>query len=509
MIVKSLRALVLLGLFFVYSCQDSKQKDDQKITIDLLQLNDVYEISPLEGGKVGGLARVETLHRELLQKNPNTLMFMAGDFLNPSLIGTLKYKGERIRGRQMIETMNAMDFDLVTFGNHEFDLKYSDLQKRLDESCFPWTSANTAHILGNDMEPFYTMKDNTKLYIPETYVFDLENKSGTKFRLGVFSICVDSNPKKYVKYYDYFEKAQLAYDALKDNVDVVIGFTHLNKEDDLKILEQLPNVPLIMGGHEHYNMYLEAKSGGIVAKADANAKTVYVHHLTIDKKTKKVDLKSDLIPITDKIANEKSIQKIVLKWQAILDAKVKNITQNPEEVVFVAKTPLDAREKTIRHKQSNMGEIITNAFIYGSRNHAEMAIVNSGSIRIDDQLQGEIVAMDWFRALPYGGSAIDVTIKGDLLVQVLDYGKSHEGTGAYLQRSPNVNFEEGKWKIGNKIIDPKKNYNIVVSDYLLKGFDIPLLKEDAKGIVKVDKPKEGDVNYDIRNAIIAYLKDNK
>jgi len=508
MIAKSLRALILLGLFFVYSCEKNN-KDDQKITVDLLQLNDVYEISPLEGGKVGGLARVETLHRELLQKNPNTYMFMAGDFLNPSLIGTLKYQGERIRGRQMIETMNAMDFDLVTFGNHEFDLKYSDLQKRLDESCFPWTSANTGHILGNSIEPFYTTKDSTKLYIPDTYIFDLENKAGTKFRLGVFSICVDSNPKKYVKYYDYFEKAQQAYDSLKDKVDVVIGFTHLKKEDDLKILEQLPNVPLIMGGHEHYNMYLKASTGGILAKADANAKTVYLHHLTIDKETKKVSLQSDLIPITDSIKPEKSVQKIVTKWQAILDAKVKNITQNPEEVVYFAKTPLDAREKTIRHKQSNMGAIITNAFLYGSKNHAEMAIVNSGSIRIDDQLEGNIIAMDWFRTLPYGGSAIDITITGKLLKEVLDYGESHNGTGAYLQRSPNVTLENDVWKIAGKPLNEKNNYNIVVSDYLLKGFDIPLLKEDAKGVLAVNKPKEGDVNYDIRNAIIAYLKDNK
>jgi len=41
----------------------------------------------------------------------------------------------------------------------------------------------------------------------------------------------------------------------------------------------------------------------------------------------------------------------------------------------------------------------------------------------------------------------------------------------------------------------------------LKGFDIPMLKADAKGVLKVDKPKEGTINYDIRNAIIAYLKD--
>jgi outer membrane protein OmpA-like peptidoglycan-associated protein len=40
-----------------------------------------------------------------------------------SLERTIKVKGERISGKQMVEVMNAMEFDLVTFGNHEFDLK--------------------------------------------------------------------------------------------------------------------------------------------------------------------------------------------------------------------------------------------------------------------------------------------------------------------------------------------------------------------------------------------------
>ncbi|HCK04800.1 MAG TPA: bifunctional metallophosphatase/5'-nucleotidase, partial [Flavobacteriaceae bacterium] len=54
--------------------------------------------------------------------NPNTYLFMSGDFLNPSLLGNLKHEGERIKGRQMIEVMNAMNFTMATFGNHEFDL---------------------------------------------------------------------------------------------------------------------------------------------------------------------------------------------------------------------------------------------------------------------------------------------------------------------------------------------------------------------------------------------------
>lgn len=50
------------------------------------------------------------------------MLFMAEDFLNPSLLGIIKADGKRVRGKQMVEVMNTMNFDLVAFGNHEFDI---------------------------------------------------------------------------------------------------------------------------------------------------------------------------------------------------------------------------------------------------------------------------------------------------------------------------------------------------------------------------------------------------
>lgn len=56
----------------------------------------MYKIAPIQGGKFGGTARVETVHQELLKENKNTMFFMAGDFLKPSLLVTLKISGERV-----------------------------------------------------------------------------------------------------------------------------------------------------------------------------------------------------------------------------------------------------------------------------------------------------------------------------------------------------------------------------------------------------------------------------
>ena len=98
--------ITLMVLSLLWGCGAGKQpaelKDDKRIAFNFVQLNDVYEIAPLGGGAYGGMARVAYLADSLKRENPNTFLVLAGDFLNPSLLATLKYQGERIKGRQMV-----------------------------------------------------------------------------------------------------------------------------------------------------------------------------------------------------------------------------------------------------------------------------------------------------------------------------------------------------------------------------------------------------------------------
>ena len=79
----------------------------------------------------------------------------------------------------------------------------------------------------------------------------------------------------------------------------------------------------------------------------------------------------------------------------------------------------------------------------------DCALLNGGSIRIDDQLSGAINAVDIFRVLPYEGAVLKLEIKGKLLKQVLDYGILAKGAGAYLQRF-NAEKVGEKWMIKTK-----------------------------------------------------------
>lgn len=491
---------ILLSFMILFSCK----KDDHKIEFTFLQLNDVYEIAPIQGGKFGGMARVETLHQQLLQENKNTLLIMAGDFLNPSLLGTLKVDNERVLGKQMIEVMNAMKFDLVAFGNHEFDLSLKELQNRINESHFPWISANVKLISENDTISFYKEIDGKKVPLKDYFIREFSDKDGTKIKVGFISVCIPSNPKEYVVYENMFVKARKSYETIKDSVDIVFGLTHVKIVNDTRIAKLLPNIPLIMGGHEHTNTF-EKVGNTLITKADANAKTAYIHRISFDKISKKTIVKSELKEINDRLQEDKIVGSIVVKWQTILSDNIKKIIKNPNEIIHTATIGLDGRDTPIRSEQTNLGKLITKSMSYSFDNQVDCALVNGGSIRIDDVLQGDITAVDIFRVLPYGGEILKIKIKGRLLKRVLDYGDLAAGTGAYLQRF-NVEKIGEKWMIQNKELDIKKIYTVAFSDYLLKGFDIPFLSNENKEVLSIFTPNQEDLAFDIRKAVIAYLK---
>ncbi len=506
----------IVGAVLLLSCNSTKQAlnnskvvDDGKISFTFLQVNDVYEIAPLAGGKEGGMARIATLKKNLLKENPNTYAFMAGDFLSPSLLGTIKYKGKRIKGEQMIEVMNTVGFELAAFGNHEFDLSKGELQQRLNESEFAWTSANVRQKFCGDTFPFFKKKNGIKEFVSDTHIIEAKDADGTQIKIGLFSVTLPSNPQSYVAYTDIYVQAKRAYESLKKEADIVFGLTHVKLEEDKKIAELLGDIPLIMGGHEHTNMLIEVGTTKI-AKADANAKTAYIHRVEYDKKTKSYHIKSELKPITDKLANDLAAQKVVDKWNTILNEEIKEIVSNPNDVIFNAKTPLDGRDTPIRSVQTNLGQLIARSMSYGFDDTVDCALVNGGSIRIDDQLKGDINSLDIFRVLPFGGGILKVEMKGNLLKQVLDAGVARAGTGAYLQRYlAEFDTTGNSWMINNVPLDTEKIYTVAFSDYLLKGFDIPFLKPDNEGVLKVHTPTNDEVGSDIRKTIITYLKSIK
>ncbi len=112
---------------FTNSCSglphfEGNSLNSEVVNINLLQLNDTYEINSLEGGVRGGFAGIATLKKALCQLNFNTYTMFCGDCLSPSALGNAKINGIPLAGQQIVAVMNSLGVNYATFGNHEFDI---------------------------------------------------------------------------------------------------------------------------------------------------------------------------------------------------------------------------------------------------------------------------------------------------------------------------------------------------------------------------------------------------
>ncbi|WP_207497157.1 bifunctional metallophosphatase/5'-nucleotidase [Aridibaculum aurantiacum] len=484
----------------------SNANDDGKIEVVFVQVNDVYEIQPLAAGKEGGMARVAALKKEYKQQNPNTFLVMAGDFLSPSVYNSLQYQGKRIRGKQMVEAMNVAGMDYAVFGNHEFDITENELQDRINESGFMWIASNTFHKTNGQVQPFRRTSGGPAF--PETHIMHVKDADGTTAKIGFIGLTLPFNRADYVSYTDVMTTAKTLYNRIKDSVDAVVALTHLLVEDDQKLAKEIPGLALIMGGHEH-NMRFVKEGKVYITKAHANAKSAYVNKLLINRKNGKVTVTPQLRYIDETIGFDSLTNIVVNKWTDIAEKNYSSLGFDARAVVMKSGEPLDGREEFLRKQPTNLTRLIVKA-MHEAAPQADVAIVNSGSIRVDDILPVPVTQYDIIRSMPFGGGIREVDMKGNLLIQTLETGRKNTGIGGYLLHSEFVTYNNGTWMINNASIDPNKTYRVAISDFLLTGKEanMDFLNEKNKDIVKVYPAETSTSNSlsDIRLAIVRYLQ---
>lgn len=487
--------------FFTFPCCLFAQTASD--TICILQLNDVYEIGALNQGRVGGMARVATLIKQQ-EARYQTFVVVAGDFLSPSVIGTTKVDGQRVNGRHMVDIMNKAGVDLVVFGNHEFDIPENDLQQRINESAFAWVSSDVLHKNSNGLvAPFYKTKPDS-VEIPTSFLLPSKNN---QFTIGFITATLQKNKQTWVQYNDHQESLKKAYKQVKRQSDIVVGLTHLTLAQDENILRNFKHLPLIIGGHEHQHNYVTVRKGAI-AKADANAKTIYRHLVFRDGKRGKIKILSNLINMDTTVLPDPAIAGYVKEWENKSYASFRAVGLEPDAVVYHTIEILDGTETSVRYRQTNLGNLITQA-MRAAAPTSGAAILNSGSIRIDDMLEGVVTQLDIIRILPFGGKLCEVSLSGTLLTQLLTTGMGLKGLGGYPQYSSNIIYNGSNWLLDGTLINPTTTYTIAAPEFLFSGAERSLeflndRNPEIKQIKRFDDP--GDIRTDIRLSVVKYLR---
>jgi len=401
----------------------------------ILQINDVYKIEGLEGGRFGGLARVRTLRRELEAEGRPVLVLHAGDIFFPSVMS--KY----LRARPMVETLNLLDGDraardprlIAVFGNHEFDEKDPGLVLgRVAQSDFAWVSSNVRYRSDKDAvgEPFSARLTN----VQETLVLELAG-----VRVGIFGLTTDAQPRDYVSYaYDLPERRAAVRAALerlwRERAGVMVALTHQDLEEDVRLASEFPEIALVVGGHEHFS--IQRKVGRTwVTKADADAKSAVVHDVRV--RGKAVEATPRKVILGPETPGDPQVEAEVEAWMAELSKAIKTQTgRDPLAVVGTTENLLEGVEPAVRGRETALGNFL--ADVLRDRMKTDLALVNGGAIRINDNIPpGPIQGYDLEGIFTFDNAVVSFELSAAQLLEALrtSVAKVHAGHGRFLQVS--------------------------------------------------------------------------
>ena len=213
----------------------------QNLTI--LHLNDTHShIDPQRsgdyqgrGGVIEQAAFIDSVR--IADGKRNVLLVHAGDFSQGSSYFT------ELHGNIEIDVLNAMKFDVVTLGNHEFDNGMDELARRLknlkaDVVCANYDFSGT--VLEGIVQPYTIIR-----------------KAGKKIALiGLLTDIMEVVDRDIASQLEYQEPADVVnrlagYLKNEKGCDMVICLSHLGYGEDKELAGMTRNVDLIVGGHSH------------------------------------------------------------------------------------------------------------------------------------------------------------------------------------------------------------------------------------------------------------------
>lgn len=451
------------------------KEGNDRVKVTFLQLNDVYQTSPVDRGSHGGLARVSTLKKHIMAAIPDAIFVLAGDTLSPSVASQL------FKGRQMIAAWNALNLDYATFGNHEFDFGPFEFIERMKDSKFVWICANVS-----DKESGQTF-GQAKPYV-------IRDIDGVK--VGIIGFLTpdttkQSRPGPRVEISDPVQVAKKLVPQMKaEGAQIIVGLTHLTIEQDKELARSVP-LDLILGGHEHFLINAYAGHAPIL-KMGSDARFLGKIEITYSTKTKSIDdIVWEIMPVNSELREDQQMVDAVHSY----DDELSKELDNP---VGDTKVDLDAVQADNEKQETNLGDFIADAFRQATG--ADVAIVNGGSVRSNQIYpQGSLKKRDVLAILPFENPIVKISVTGAQIKEALEHGVSKAGAadGRFPQVSglsftydttKPVGSRVTEVKIGSHPLDLKQTYTLTGNDYVTSGGDGYLM---LKGQNYLIKPEEG------------------
>ncbi len=431
----------------------------------------------------GGAARLLTAINQtrdaLKAGGKNVLLLNAGDNFQGSLFYTT-YKGT-----VEAEMLNAMKFDAMTVGNHEFDDSEDGLAGFLDKVQFPVVTANVvataASKIGDRVKPSIVLEvGGQKIGIVGAVANDTAELATPGPNITIAE--------------DVAKISEQVQKLKQDGVDKIIALTHVGYPRDLEFIAKIPDVDVVVGGHSHtllsntdqkaegpYPTLVDNPGGYKVPVVQAGQYSKYLGDLKVvfDDNGVVKESKGDPILVDSSFKPDEATLKRIDELKAPIEAL-------KAKVVGTSEGPIEGDRKICRVKECSMGNLVADATLARVKDQGvTIAFANSGGLRssIDggDVSMGEVLTV-----LPFQNTVATFQLKGEDIRAALENGVSQidDGAGRFMQVSGmKYSFDRSK-PAGSRVVsvevkegdafvplNPAKTYIVAANNYVRTGGD--------------------------------------
>jgi len=460
-------AALAAAVLFAGCASTVVNNDGKTYELVVLHTNDTHGAVLATKDGTGGFASQAAFIKQVRAQYQDVIVLHAGDVNTGSALSNM------FNAEPDIMSLNAIGYDAVTLGNHEFDGPLSKLQKQISLSKFPWISANIKQGNGYFVKPYIIKKYGG-------------------FRVAVIGLTTRrtltiASPDKSLTFTDEIETAKQMVNLVrtKEHADIVIVCGHLGdvpetdeQETSVKLAENVPGIDLIVDGHSH-SYFAEPKvvNGTPIVTANVYGKYVGEGVMTIQN-GKKTGFTWKPVEITTKAFEpDPDVTKLLEPYVQKADASLK-------DVVLTTTAPFPFGQKLTRYQEMASGDVLGDAMTSYCRNQGiavDCAVTNGGGIR-SELPAGNVTRGDVLTMLPFDNVLYVLTLKGSDVADLFNFiGSIKQGAGAWAQVSKEVKYTitydaSGSGTIsgltiGGQPVDPAKTYKIATNDYMAGGGD--------------------------------------
>jgi len=367
----------------------------------------------------GGWARIMTvIKRTRVERSNPVLVVDAGDYL----MGSLFHMISRDRALEL-RLLKDMGYDVVTLGNHEFDLKPAGLARILTsakkyDGLPPIVSSNVIFSEKDDRDN--TLEEVFKAGIVKPYT--VLNAGSVK--IGFFGLMGKEAAEvapfaKPVTFGDPAETAKKMVNLLrnKEKVDVVVCLSHsginledLSKSEDVRLARNVSGIDIIISGHTHTPVKEPIREGKTII-VQAWCYGLWVGIMDLSVKDGRMSLGGyRIVEIDDRIPGDNAITALINGFKNEITGTV----LAPIRLAFDTVIAHHDFDLNIAEEESNLGNLIADAsrwyvnkFAYDPKDPETKVVVavdSNGLIRdpVVKGKTGKIAVCDLFNALPLG-----------------------------------------------------------------------------------------------------------